>query len=49
PAAYDSAATCVRYFCGNCGAHMALFTRNSPNEMDVTIATLDQPELAVPS
>ncbi|EPN17033.1 hypothetical protein A249_05712, partial [Pseudomonas syringae pv. actinidiae ICMP 18804] len=40
---------CVRYFCGNCGAHMALFTRNSPNEIDVTIATLDQPELAAPS
>ena len=49
PRAYDSGPTCVRYFCGHCGAHLALFTRNSPEEMDVVIATLDQPELAAPS
>ncbi|RMN86186.1 Gfa-like protein [Pseudomonas cannabina pv. alisalensis] len=49
PFTYDSASTCVRYFCGNCGAHMALFTRNSPDEIDVTIATLDHPEQAAPS
>ncbi|CAM3300982.1 aldehyde-activating protein [Pseudomonas floridensis] len=49
PATYDSGQTCVRYFCGNCGAHMALFTRNSPQEMDVVVATLDHPELAAPS
>jgi hypothetical protein len=46
PTAYDSSATCVRYFCNNCGAQVALFTRNSPETMDITIATLDQPELA---
>lgn len=49
PAAYDSGPTCVRYFCGNCGAHLALFTRNSPQEIDVTIATLDHPEQAAAS
>ncbi|MGQ3821156.1 GFA family protein [Pseudomonas alliivorans] len=49
PATYDSAPTCIRYFCGNCGAHAALFTRNSPQEIDVVIATLDHPELAAPA
>ncbi|MCF9001737.1 GFA family protein [Pseudomonas syringae] len=49
PCAYDSAPSCVRYFCCKCGAHLALFTRNSPDEIDVTIATLDQSELAAPS
>jgi len=49
PATYDSGPTCIRYFCGNCGAHAALFTRNSPHEIDVVIATLDHPELAAPS
>ncbi|MFJ3486744.1 GFA family protein [Pseudomonas sp. NPDC090202] len=46
PTAYDSGPTCVRYFCGNCGAQVALFSRNSPHTLDVTIATLDQPEQA---
>ncbi|WP_122555943.1 GFA family protein [Pseudomonas viridiflava] len=49
PATYDSGPTCIRYFCGNCGAHTALFTRNSPQGIDVVIATLDHPELAAPS
>lgn len=49
PATYDSGPTCIRYFCGNCGAHAALFTRNSPQEIDVVIATLDHPELAAPA
>jgi hypothetical protein len=46
PTTYDSGPTCVRYFCNNCGAHVALFTRNSPEGIDVTIATLDHPEQA---
>jgi hypothetical protein len=46
PTAYDSGPTCVRYFCNNCGAQVALLSRNSPEEMDVTIATLDHPEEA---
>lgn len=45
PTPYDSGPTCVRYFCNNCGAQVALFSRNSPETMDVTIATLDRPEL----
>jgi len=46
PQEYASSDTCTRYFCGNCGAHLALFTRLSPHTLDVTIATLDHPELA---
>lgn len=44
PTSYDSGPTCVRYFCNNCGAQVALFSRSSPLTMDVTIATLDHPE-----
>ncbi|PZP05167.1 MAG: aldehyde-activating protein [Pseudomonas protegens] len=46
PARYDSSGGCARYFCGNCGAHLALITHLSPDSIDVTIATLDHPELA---
>lgn len=46
PEQYDSSATCTRYFCSNCGAQLALVTQLSPESIDVTIATLDHPELA---
>ncbi|PAV93656.1 hypothetical protein WR25_10393 [Diploscapter pachys] len=36
--------TCSRYFCGSCGAHVALVTAHSPDSIDVTVATLDHPE-----
>ncbi|MDQ7983854.1 GFA family protein [Pseudomonas sp. G34] len=46
PARFASSPTCERYFCPNCGAHLALFTTLSPSSLDVTIATLDHPEHA---
>lgn len=46
PARYDSSTSCARYFCADCGAHLALITHLSPESIDVTIATLDHPELA---
>lgn len=46
PRAFASSASCTRYFCGDCGAHLALFTDLSPDTLDVTIATLDEPEQA---
>jgi hypothetical protein len=46
PKRYESSPSCTRYFCGDCGAHLALFTTLSPGTLDITIATLDQPELA---
>ena len=36
----------MRYFCADCGAHLALFTSLSPDTLDVTVATLDEPEQA---
>ena len=44
PRSYHSSATCTRYFCPNCGAQLALFTTRSPDSIDITIATLDDPD-----
>jgi hypothetical protein len=46
PREYASSSSCTRNFCPTCGAHLTLFTTLSPNSLDVTIATLDHPELA---
>ncbi|MFH6600001.1 GFA family protein [Ectopseudomonas khazarica] len=46
PRTFASSASCSRYFCADCGAHLALFTTLSPHTLDVTVATLDAPELA---
>lgn len=43
---FASSASCTRSFCPNCGAHLCLFTTLSPQTLDITVATLDQPELA---
>ncbi len=44
PNCYVAPASCSRYFCGQCGAHVALVTTHSPETIDVTVATLDHPE-----
>lgn len=46
PRAFASSASCTRYFCADCGAHLTLFTLLSPDTLDVTVATLDEPEHA---
>lgn len=46
PASYASSPSCTRYFCGRCGCQLSLFTDRSPNSLDLTVASLDQPELA---
>lgn len=46
PREYASSASCTRSFCPTCGAHLTLFTTLSPSSLDITIATLDHPELA---
>lgn len=43
---FASSASCTRSFCPTCGAQLTLFTTLSPQTLDVTVATLDQPELA---
>ncbi|KAF1053035.1 MAG: hypothetical protein GAK43_01606 [Stenotrophomonas maltophilia] len=49
PAEYASSLSCTRYFCPRCGAQLALFTTHSPETLDLTVATLDEPELAPPN
>ena len=44
PNCYVAPASCSRYFCGHCGAHVAPVTTHSPETVDVTVATLDHPE-----
>lgn len=41
-------ASCTRCFCGDCGAHLALFTTHSPESVDVTVASLDEAGQARP-
>ncbi|HEK1688134.1 MULTISPECIES: GFA family protein [Pseudomonas] len=44
PKRYVAPASCTRFFCGDCGAHVALETTHSPLSIDVTVGTLDRPE-----
>ncbi|MDR6710807.1 hypothetical protein J2W83_000396 [Pseudomonas hunanensis] len=44
PHLYVAPASCSRFFCSECGAHLALSTVHSPQTIDVTVATLDHPE-----
>jgi len=44
PRAYDSSAHTRRWFCGGCGAQLALHTQRAPAGIDVTVATLDAPQ-----
>lgn len=38
-----------RYFCGTCGAQLALWTSKSPDTIDLTVATLARPERHPPT
>lgn len=44
PKRYVAPASCTRFFCGDCGAHVALETTHSPLSIDVTVGTLDRSE-----
>lgn len=48
PAQYRSSPSCLRYFCRNCGAQLALFTDHAPQTLDITTATLDEVATVVP-
>jgi len=49
PRAYKSSSHGTRYFCGSCGAQLAIFTTKSPDTIDVTVATFRHPERYPPS
>jgi hypothetical protein len=46
PAVYRSSPAAERYFCRDCGTQLAL--RDEPDFLDVTLASLDQPEAVRP-
>lgn len=48
PREYASSPGRVRAFCGDCGSPLTYRCATRPNEVDVTIGTLDDPGLAPP-
>lgn len=48
PRCYVAPASCKRYFCGQCGAHVALVSTHSPDTVDVSVTTLDHPQMVRP-
>ena len=44
PRRYASSVQTDRYFCDHCGALLALHTTRAPSTIDVTVATLDDPQ-----
>lgn len=49
PASYRSSEHGTRFFCSTCGAQLALYTELAPTSMDVSVSTLDHPELYPPT
>ena len=45
---YHSSLGVKRGFCPQCGTTLSYRTEDAPDEIDITAATLDQPELLVP-
>lgn len=45
---YQSSALAERGFCGNCGAQITFSHRDIPDIVDVTVATLDEPNAHPP-
>lgn len=44
PASYESTPGNWRRFCGHCGTQLVFESEQSPDSLDVTIASLDHPE-----
>lgn len=48
PARYTSTDIAIRLFCRDCGTHLAFEHQRYPNETDVTVGSLDQPDAIAP-
>src|SRR5262249_6667089 len=48
PARFESTPGCVRSFCARCGTPLTFHSAQYPELIDLTTASLDQPELAPP-
>ena len=44
PAAYKSSDHGTRSFCRNCGTQLTFFSTRSPDDVDITLGSLDRPE-----
>jgi hypothetical protein len=49
PLAYQSSAKAVRHFCGDCGTPLTWRAIDNPRLVDVSTASLDNPEAAEPA
>ena len=49
PAVYRSSARTERLFCAECGTQLAFREIEEPDQVDVTLASLDQPQAVRPS
>ncbi len=49
PAAYRSSAHALRRFCGTCGTSLTFEDTRLPHELDLTIASLDEPGAMPPA
>lgn len=49
PRAFHSSPGVVRRFCGTCGSPLTYETAQSPSRIDVTTASLDEPERYPPT
>lgn len=48
PQAYQSSAQAIRRFCAKCGGQLTFEHTNTPHEIDVTAASLDNPDAYPP-
>ncbi|HEX2529560.1 MAG TPA: GFA family protein [Geminicoccus sp.] len=49
PASYQSSASARRFFCAACGSPLAFQADDEPDQIDLTIASLDDPARAAPT
>jgi hypothetical protein len=49
PVAFASSAGVTRQFCGHCGTPLTFRSRATPDEIDITTCSLDDPELVPPA
>jgi hypothetical protein len=48
PVRFQSSSKAIRKFCGRCGTHLTFENNELPNEIDITICSLDDPESVQP-
>ena len=49
PVAYRSSSKAMRHFCGSCGTPLTWRASDDPRLVDISIATLDNPEAVAPA